>query len=297
VRVIPRELHRSRRPSTTAEWTTIARAAELRRPPAQRIVTDEYARWFLGDAARIVVGAARFVGAPLCAIERYDALAVITYSLCRHRFIDDHLDADLHDGVEQVLILGAGYDSRAYRFAAALSGRPVHEVDLPPLSRRKADIVSSHPEVFGHTRIRRVEIDFRTQSLAERLLESGFAVGARTFVVWEGVSPYLDRAAVEETLATLHDMCGSGSTLAMDFYRHVPGWSFGHLVRDVGMRAFALVGEPLTFPIDPEDVGDLLGAHGFAIIDRALSEELALRYATDGRPSERAAYVIAAHRR
>ena len=66
-----------------------------------------------------------------------------------------------------------GYDSRAYRFADQLAGRPVFEVDLPPLSRRKAEIVAAHPEQFGHTAIRRVEIDFQTQSLADELWPPG----------------------------------------------------------------------------------------------------------------------------
>src|SRR5206468_13091180 len=147
------------------------------------------------------------------------------------------------------LVLGAGYDSRAYRFADHLSGRPVHEVDRPPLSRRKARIVAEHPDRFGHTTVRRVEIDFRTQSLAERLLASGFAVGARTFVVWEGVSMYLDRAAVESTLSTLNDVCGSGSALAMDFWRHLPVRTSGDRLRVLATRSFSLIGEPPTFAV------------------------------------------------
>ncbi|MGN6606698.1 MAG: SAM-dependent methyltransferase [Jatrophihabitans sp.] len=297
MRLIPRELHRSQRPSSTAEAVTLARAAELRRPVGDRIVTDEYAPHFLSGPARVVERSLGVTGGAYRALERLAPAGVITFSLVRHRFIDVHLARCLDDGVEQVLVLGAGYDSRAYRFAAELSGRPVHEVDLPPLSRRKAAIVAAHPEVFGHTRVRRVEIDFRTQSLAERLLESGFAVGARTFVVWEGVTPYLDRPAVEGTLATLGDVCGQGSTLTLDFWQRLPAVTTGGRLREAAARSFALIGEPLTFAVTPDDAAKLLGSHGFTVADLADHRELESRYSTGGRASEASTYVVAARKR
>jgi methyltransferase (TIGR00027 family) len=297
MRLFPRELHRSSRPSSTAEWVTIARAAELRRPHGQRIVTDEYAPVFLNPAARALVQSLRLLNAPVRALERSDLLGPLTFALCRHRFIDVHLASALDDGVEQVLVLGAGYDSRAYRFADLLHGRPVHEVDLPPLSRRKAAIVAEHPELFGHTSIRRIEIDFRTESLAEKLLGSGFAVGAATFVVWEGVSMYLSREAVEGTLTTLHDLCGAGSIVAMDFWRPIPGTAPMDRARRVVARSFTLIGEPLTFAVEPTAVGKLLGSHGFSVVDLAEAAELEARYSTGDRPCEPSAYVVAARRR
>ncbi len=134
---------------------------------------------------------------------QHDLGGLSAYVLCRHRFIDEHLLRALDDGVEQVLILGAGYDSRAYRFAdragrpSGVRGRPAAAVAAQGRDRRGAS-----------DRVRvgldpRVEIDFRTQSLTERLDTAGFARGKRTFVVWEGVVPYLDSAAVDATLAAL----------------------------------------------------------------------------------------------
>ena len=124
-----------------------------------------------------------------------------------------------------MLVLGAGYDSRAYRFADEIGERPVYEVDLAPLSRRKAAIVAAQRRrCSAHASIERVEIDFRTQSLTDRLAGRRFRRAARpTFVVWEGVSMYLTRAAVDGTLAALRRLCGPGSVLAMDYWQHVGG--------------------------------------------------------------------------
>ena len=283
-------LHTSDRPSSTAQWTTLGRALELHR--TDRIVTDDYAPLFLSRSSRALLHSFT-LGAPV--VQRAERLALTGLAasgLSRHAFIDEHLLAAL-PAVSQVVILGAGYDSRAYRFAAQIGARPVFEVDLAPLSRRKAAIIAAHADVFGHASIHRVEIDFRTQSLVDRLAGSGFDPGAPTFVVWEGVSMYLSRAAVDGTLAALATVCGAGSVLAMDFWQQVSGVG-GYSFRLAAERAMRLIGEPITFPIDAVDVPQLLAPHRFAVRDLADGGELTVRYATDGRRCDPGMYVVAA---
>jgi methyltransferase (TIGR00027 family) len=297
--LLPRELHTTERPSSTAQWTAVGRALELDRAPQQRIVTDEYAPLFLTATSRAFLAAFRAAGPAVRLAERQQFVGLSGFALCRHRFIDEHLLqwCDETDGTgEQVVILGAGYDTRAYRLTAALAGRPVFEVDLPPISRRKAAIVAARPQLFGHAHVRRVEINFRTESLAERLGAAGLAGGSRTFVAWEGVSPYLTTDAVEATLETLAELCGAGSVLAMDFWDGVGGGGLLGPVRWAAAQAFALVGEPMHFGIRPERVGGFLAGHGWEVSDLARDDQLARRYATGGRPSERSTYLVAADR-
>jgi methyltransferase (TIGR00027 family) len=294
VRLLPEALHTSDRPSFTAETTTFGRALELDRPAEQRIVTDEFAPVFLSARARLLLAGLR-AGRPAVRIaERAELAGLATYSLCRHRFIDDHLLAAL-DSIAQVLVLGAGYDARAYRFAAQLGERAVVEVDLPPISRRKAGIVAAHPELFAGNRVERVEIDFRAESLADRLAASAFDPGAPTFVAWEGVIPYLSRDAVEATLGTLAQFCGTGSVLAADLWQARGRAPFSGL-RRLAARGFALIGEPVTFAMSTEDVAPFLAGHGWQLTDLADHQELAARHATDGRTCEPSLYVIAAVR-
>lgn len=290
----PGGLHVSDRPSTTAGAVTLWRALEARRPPADRIVDDGYAELFLPPGLRMLIGPLD-VAAPLRDLAaRQELGGLSTYVLCRHRLIDEHLRAALDAGAAQVVILGAGYDSRPYRFATQLSGRPVFEVDLAALSRRKAAIVAAHPERFGTaSAVRRVEIDFRTQSLADRLESAGFSRGAGTFVVWEGVVPYLDRAAVDRTLASLRSLCGPGSVLALDLWDGTGGPGRLAPLRRLGTRAITLMGEPVTFGVVPGSVAGLLGGHGFVVSDLADAGDLASRYATAGRRSIESLFVVA----
>lgn len=288
-----RELHTTERPSSTAQWTTLGRALELRRD--ERIVTDTYAPAFLSGPSRALLASVDLSGPLFRQAERLDVAGLAASGLCRHRFIDEHLLGAL-PSVEQVLILGAGYDSRAYRFAAEIADRPVYEVDLAPLSRRKAAIVAADVPLFGHASIRRVEIDFRTQTLSSRLDGSGFAAGAPTFVVWEGVSMYLTRAAVDGTLAALAAVCGSGSMLAMDYWQRVGGVG-GKSVRVAAERAMRLIGEPIGFAVAAGEVASVLQPHGFEVHDLAEAALMTARYATGGRHCDPGMYVVAARLR
>lgn len=293
---LPRELHRSDRPSATAQWTTLGRALELRRRADERIVSDPFAPYFLSASARLVLEALRAGGRPVQQAERMRVASIATSSLCRHRFIDTQLLQALPT-VEQVLILGAGYDARAYRFGRSIGTRPVYEVDLPPISRRKAAIVAGHADAFGRSAVRRVEIDFRTDALPERLAAAGFVPRVATFVIWEGVAMYLSRAAVAATLSALAQLCGAGSIVAMDCWQRAGGLGPYDQLRRVGERAIRLVGEPITFVAAPEEVRGLLAEHGFAVTEVATSEVLDRRFATAGRRCDEGLYLLAAERR
>jgi methyltransferase (TIGR00027 family) len=220
-----------------------------------------------------------------------------TYVPLRHRFIDEHLAAALDAGVDQVMLLGAGYDTRAYRFADQLEGRPVFEVDLATISRAKAATIAKYHDRFPDANVVRVEIDFESQTLAAVLDDAGFAIGASTFVTWEGVPMYLTRAAVTATLDAVHELCADGSQIAHDMWFLVddPG-PFG-TARRTAPAALSLIGEPVTFGVHPEDYDHLLRRHGLRIVDLAFASELQARYAPDSRATlDDSLYVLAAER-
>jgi methyltransferase (TIGR00027 family) len=283
------------RPSVTAEAVTMARALEHLRPPAERVVDDPWAHLFVSSAGRRALAA--WSGSLTGRALRRLGVTGTSYVPLRHRFIDEHLVAALDAGVVQLVLLGAGYDTRAYRFADQLAGRPVFEVDLAAISRAKAATVAAHRAELPETNVVRVEIDFESQSLGDVLADASFDVGALTFFVWEGVPMYLTRAAVTSTLDAIHALSADGSQLAHDMWFLVDEPGPLGTARRSAPGALSLIGEPVTFGVHPEDYEALLQRHGFALLDLALASALQARYAPDARAVlDDSLYVLTAER-
>jgi methyltransferase (TIGR00027 family) len=267
------------RPSLTAEAVTMARAREHLKPPAERVVDDPWAHLFLSTPARRALRAwsGSLTGR---ALRRLGATGT-TYVPLRHRFIDDHLIAALAAGADQVVLLGAGYDTRAYRFTDQLAGRPVFEVDLAAISRAKAAVIARHEHEFPAANVVRVEIDFESQALGDVLPAAGFTAETPTFFVWEGVPMYLTRAAVTATLDAVHDLGGPESQIAHDMWHLVDDPGPLGTARRSAPGALSLIGEAVTFGVHPEDYESLLLRHGFRLVDLALASDLKARYAPE----------------
>ena len=117
------------RASLTAEAVCLARALEHLKPEDRRVVDDPYAELFLSGATRL--GLRAWSGSFTGRVFRRLAPSSTSYVPLRHRFIDDGLTAALDAGAEQVVLLGAGYDTRAYRFAETLAGSEQMTGNLP----------------------------------------------------------------------------------------------------------------------------------------------------------------------
>ena len=267
------------RPSLTAEAVTLARAIEHVRPVDKRVVDDPWAYRFLSTAGRAALAA--YTGTITGRLLRRLDLIGTTWVPLRHRFIDDHLVAALAAGVEQVVLLGAGYDTRAYRLAERLDRRPVFEVDLAAISRRKASIIADHAAEFPESNVVRVEIDFETQRLEDRLAEAGFRDGAPTFFTWEGVPMYLTRDAVKATLDAVWAVSGTGSTIAHDMWHLVDDPSAIGTAQRIAPGALTPIGEAITFAVHPEDMRDFYGHRGFEIRELVMAPDLPERYDAD----------------
>ena len=268
------------------------RATDQRRPRERRILDDPHAKLFLGPATRAALAALEASG-KLGDLSERALLGLTTYVLTRHRFIDDRIRAAFDaGGVEQLVLLGAGYDTRAYRFAPLPNGCRIYEVDHPSTGRRKARIAAAHAGALPRVPLRTVEIDFQTQSLEERLVAAGFKKGVRTFFVWEGVSMYLTRAAVKDTLSTIRRLGGPGSELAMDFWFLLDSPDLVSTTHRMSASLLHFLGEPITFGVHPEDVGSFLSRLGFDTAEIALASTLEARYVQDARKVYPANYVV-----
>ena len=131
--------------------------------------------------------------------------------MARTALIDRRLELALRHGVAQVAILGAGYDSRAYRISGIEKTR-VFEIDRRETQQVKRNRMIRHLKSIPPNVVF-VEVDFLRQTLAEVLAARGFDPGRRTFFVWEGVTNYLDAGSVDATLRSVGS-CAPGGEIA-----------------------------------------------------------------------------------
>lgn len=266
----------AKKSSTTAEGMAIMRAIEAAKPENERICYDPIARSLIPGIKFIL--SKLLIESGLYAKQFPGAVEFIA---ARERYIDDFLQKCLTAGVEQIVILGAGFDSRAYRIAGIEKTR-VFEADHPStqaekLKRLKKIIYPLPPYVTF------VSVDFNTQALAERLSANGYRQDRKTLFIWQGVTMYLTPEGVDGALAFIANNSGHGSALIFDYF-------YNETLRDIKMkktqRILKIVGERLLFGIDEGQIETFLTQRGFCDVHNADGDELKKLYFT-GRNADR----------
>lgn len=235
-----------------------ARATAWREP----ICRDPYAAAFAGEDGMALA-------------TRYDELNpnMELWTAVRTAFIDARLNrATSSDfGVRQVVLLGAGFDTRAARLAR--DGVRYFEVDSPASQAEKLRRIAGIAE-YPTNAATHVQCDFEVDDFVERLTSAGFDAASPAFVIWEGVIPYLTEAAVRATLRSIATRLAPESIVVFD---HVGKRLVGGDVQasDRVQREFVdVLGEPLRFGID--DALPLLFEEGFRRVRSCTFDEACL---------------------
>ncbi|HEV7962046.1 MAG TPA: SAM-dependent methyltransferase [Actinoplanes sp.] len=197
-------------------------------------------------------------------------------------FFDAAVDRYLPD-VAQFVILGAGFDTRAYRLPNDTRVR-VFEVDSAQTQMVKRETLTKTG--IDSSGVTFVPADFEKEDWLARLTAAGFDPGERTLFLWEGVTMYLDREAIEDTLRKIASTA-PGSVVAFDYFTtealesRALYWRYGR----AGAKA---AGEPLKFGVDSvppsrERLAELLRSCGLSLSDqRTLGEDTQTRRAWGG---------------
>jgi methyltransferase (TIGR00027 family) len=187
--------------SRTAQYMAFFRALETSRGNGERIFTDPYAFDFLDRDLKLAVKAYKF---PI--FRKYIDRKIFKrlpggYSagLARTKLIDELLEETIRNGVEQVIILGAGFDTRALRLKF-LDAVPVIEIDHPDTSNFKLNIIRRMSGGLP-PKIRYCQIDFNKQNLDELARQQKFDFDKPTTFIWEGVTNYLNRESIDKSFS------------------------------------------------------------------------------------------------
>ena len=264
--------------SSTAEWVALYRAAEAILRGDRSVYRDRDARLFVQESKlRALVARPRLARAALAILDAVTP-GLAGQAFVRYRYFDELLARLLADGLDQVVILGAGYDATGLRLARGPHGATVYEVDVPETQAKKRELVARiDPRALEQTVF--VECDFDRQSVAARLAAGGHSRDRPTLFSWLGVSWYLDASKVDAFLSDLASVAAPGSRVVFD-YVHASVLSGHAEARGAGIaaRVVARTGEPWTFGLSPGEVEEWLAGLGWAVEANVRASELRDRY-------------------
>ena len=263
--------------SRTAEWVCVTRACSFRDRDPYRHSDDWVAAAILPRFLRVATRLAPFRRRVWPRLARPGMFAWV---VARTRYIDA-VFARYGGDVEQVAIMGAGYDSRAIRFADLLKRARVFEVDAPKPQADKRRGLSLR-KLSTPANLTFVPVDFETQSAAECLAGAGFERGKATLFLLEGLTMYLEPETIDATFRMIAEAAGPGSVLVFDYaYAAVIAGDASAYGAAGLAQQVSRTGEAWRFGIAKGAVAEFLARYHFAVVDEASPEALEQRCFTD----------------
>ena len=283
----------SRSAEIVAAWRAIAR-----HDPDERVRNPDYlAEKFISPGFLETIGLSSDFELSRKWIKRKGVFTYY-YVNARTHHIDSLLRKVASEGVKQVVILGAGYDSRAYRFRKIFPDLKFFEVDLPATQAQKKERLT---EIFGSPpdRVAYAPMDFNTQRLEDVLKEAGYDPTRKALFIWEGVTYFITEEGVDGTLRFIAQHSAPGSSVVFDYMnRSVIDGDFSEYPE--ARELFAVMaekGEPYTFGIPEGGAKGFINQRGLEVLSDLGPDELTMRYllrsdgTTDG-PTVRFARIM-----
>ncbi len=282
--------------SRTAEYVALYRALESTERRRAPLFHDPLASSFLTGGRSLALGVANMPGLRGL-LERYAdwrAPGARTSAIGRTRFIDDVVRAEVAAGTRQIVILGAGYDSRAHRLSELATVR-VYEVDRADTQaekQRRLELVEGKRKD-----IRYVAVDFERQHLPSELADAGWRSDQRSLFIWEGVTNYIDESAVGAVLDMVGHAARDTAIVFTYIHRGVIDGTTHFVGADKLVASVRRLGEPWRTGFVPDELPQFVAALGLQIEQDLGADDYRARYfSSDTRTPGYAFYRIAVAR-
>jgi methyltransferase (TIGR00027 family) len=260
----------------TAFGPMVLVAVEQSEPLGRRLVDDDLAAQFLPAPIRWLLSSAPpnpLRRLTIASMER-EGPGLWASMIGRKRYIAEKVAASLGD-IDAVVVLGAGFDTLAYRLART-TRIPIFEVDQPVnIARKTAAVRRALGAQPGAVRL--VPLDFEHDDVMSVLADHGYRPDSRTFFVWEAVTQYLSSEAVQQTLTKLRS-APAGSRLVFTYVRRdfIDGIN---LYGAEGLyRRFVQRRQLWHFGLPPQEVATFLAGHGWQLSEQAGPDLIMQRY-------------------
>ncbi len=216
---------------------------------------------------------------------KLDALfpGMTEFIIARTAYFDDLFVAALKGDIPQIVLLGAGYDSRAYRFSKINNHTKIYELDIEPTQYRKKKCLKN-AKIEKSANVAFVPIDFNRDSLKNVLENAGWRPDQKTLFLWEGVTYYLDPGAVDAVLEFFNRDTRPDSLFAFDYsisltenniHEYYGAAQFVQSMREHQAN------EELTFSIGEGKIEAFLEGSNLKIVEHLDNQEIESKYLTD----------------
>ncbi len=265
-------------PSRTAQYMALFRAIESSRSKLDRLFFDPYASNFLDTRLKIVVkiSSIPLVGNITSKLIERQAPGAFSSGVARTKYIDDLLKKTIKHGVKQVIILGAGFDTRSLRLDF-LKNIQVIEIDHPDTAQYKIEKIKSS---MSHLplNIKYYQIDFNHESLNDLALKNNLDLDIPTTFIWEGVTNYLEQDAIDKTLEFVSKFSNNGYIIFTYINKLVLDDSSSFQYTEKYHSILEDNEEGWTFGFNPEKLPDYLNKFNLTVIEDLGAVEYRQRY-------------------
>ncbi len=236
-------------------------------PEDERVCYDPYALRFVAPGRLAAVAA--------YSEEKFPGLR--NTIVARVRYFDDVIRAAAKEGLAQLVIMGAGYDTRAYRIQELAEHVRVFEIDHPDTQQIKKEKIQ---EIFGRPpdHIVYVAVNFETQNFGRRLIECGYSPEKKTLFVMEGLIMYLSLPSIDAMLSFIIQNSGRGSAILFDCSAKTGDDTSQEETRKKLGDHTAKGGEPILFALPKEGAETFLAPRGFSSVLTVKSDECRQMY-------------------
>ena len=196
------------------------------------------------------------------------------YVIARTKFIDSVFQNALKHNFDQILIFGAGFDSRGIRFSNSNNKTEIFELDAPITQTAKINQLKNR-DIETKKNINYVSIDFNKDSLEDILLKSGFIKNKKSLYILEGLTMYLDPEAVANTFNVINKFAGNGSEVVFDYvYKSVLREESLYYGESEVFKGVKDRGEPWSFGIEKGEIKAFLEDNNLNLIQNFNSNDL-----------------------
>ncbi len=205
---------------------------------------------------------------------------IYEYVMARTQLLDEVFADALDRGFPQIVLLGAGMDTRALRFQSRNKGTTIFELDIHATQRYKLMVLKRKKIVLPKMLVF-APIDFSKQHLADVLSEVGYQEKQKTLFLWEGVTMYLEPEAVDGTLAFIRGSAAEGSIVAFDYIYASVLRRENRFYGEQGIYdTVARTGEGWTFGIEAGAIEGFLAERGLKLLSHYTPSDLEAVYLT-----------------